>query len=154
PAGLTRLFSVRLADYAPRSVLRSSSRSSRMSTQPEPAVTTSRGLSVASVALLLLAVAVIASGATYGLVASQYRDLIAIKDTAIATQQTAIRNFDNSLAGLRAENTDLRSRLAAAEEARDKQQAAIRNVDTTVSGLRAEIAAVQSRLAAAEAART
>jgi uncharacterized coiled-coil protein SlyX len=124
-----------------------------MSAQPEPTASPRQTRLAAGVALLLVAVAAIVGGVTYGLLSSQYRGTIALKDTAIATQQTAIQNAETSLTGLRAENTDLRSRLAAAEAARANQQTATQNADAALSGLRSEIANLQSRLATAEAAR-
>jgi regulator of replication initiation timing len=105
-----------------------------VSDQPEPeakttnvtsAASTSQGLPVKGVALLLLAFAVIVGGVIYGLASWQYRSLAELKD-AIAKQQATIQNVDASLAklreensasltSLRTENADLRSRLAAAE---------------------------------------
>jgi peptidoglycan hydrolase CwlO-like protein len=124
-----------------------------MSAAPEPAAPLRPGLLVAIAAIALAAGAAIAGGVTHKIVSSHYVAAIALKDTAIATQQTAIRNAETSLTGLRAETTDLRSRLATADSARASQQVAIQNVDTTVAGLRAEITGLQSRLAAAESAR-
>ena len=87
-----------------------------MSDQSVPEARTNQGRPIKGVALLLLAVAVIVGGLTYGVASWQYRSVAELKD-AIASQQTTIQNFDASLANLRAENADLRSRLAAAEAA-------------------------------------
>jgi hypothetical protein len=104
------------------------------------------------VAFLLLAVAAIVGGLTYGVVSSQYRDAIARNDAAIATHQTTIRNLETSLTGLRAENTDLRTRLATAQSAIATQKTATQALDTSLTNLRAENADLRARLAAADAA--
>jgi outer membrane murein-binding lipoprotein Lpp len=90
-----------------------------MSDPSKPEATTNQGLPIRAVALLLLAVAVIAGGLAYGVVSWQYRSMIELKD-AIASQQTAIQTMNASLDKLRADNAELRSRIAAAEAAISK----------------------------------
>jgi len=58
----------------------------------------------------------IVGGIIYGLASWQYRNIIELKD-AIARQHATIQNVDASLASLRAENADLRARLATSESA-------------------------------------
>ncbi|MGZ5835256.1 MAG: hypothetical protein ACXWKC_14375 [Xanthobacteraceae bacterium] len=96
-----------------------------MSDQPEPEARTTQARPINGAALLLLAVAVIVGGLIYGV--WQNRSVAELKD-AIAGTQTTIQNLNASLdklraensaglASLRAENADLRSRLAVAEAA-------------------------------------
>ena len=92
-------------------------------------------LPVKAVALLLLAAAVIAGGISYGVASRQNGSVVALKD-AVASQQAAIQKFDATLASLRAENSasldklraenaDLRTRLATAESRVSTAEAAI-----------------------------
>jgi hypothetical protein len=123
-----------------------------MSAAPEPAVPLRHGLLVAIAAIALAAGAAIAGGVTHKIVASQYGSAIALKDTTIAKQQTAIQTVDTTVSGLRAEITSLQSRLAAAESARATQQSTIQSLDTALNSLRADNADLRARLAAADAA--
>ncbi len=82
---------------------------------------TNQGRPVNGVALLLLAVAVVVGGITYGVASWQYRSVVELKD-AIASAQATTRNFDAGLASLRAENADLRARLTTAEAAVARSQ--------------------------------
>ena len=103
-----------------------------MSDRSEPEARTNQGRPIKGVALLLLAVAVIAGGLAYGVASWQYRGVAEFKD-AIAGQQKTIDNLSASLADvraennasldkLRAENAELRSRMAAAEAAIGRSQ--------------------------------
>jgi uncharacterized coiled-coil protein SlyX len=96
-----------------------------MSDPSKPDATTNPGLPIKAVALLLLAVAVVVGGLTYGVASWQHRNMAELKD-AIASQQKTIDDLSASVTKLRADNTaslaklradhdELRSRLAKAE---------------------------------------
>lgn len=103
-----------------------------MSDPSKPEARTNQGRPIQGVVLLLLAVAIIAGGVAYGVAAWQNGGVAELKD-AIASQQKTIDNFNASLTSvraensanldkLRAENDELRSRLAKAEAAIAKTQ--------------------------------
>jgi hypothetical protein len=131
-----------------------------MSDQPAPhaaaAPAAQPALSLKSVALLLLAVAVIAGGVAYGVASSQVRSTVELKD-ALARSQAMLQNGEASLAKIRQENTaslaSLRAESSAAfEKLRAEQSATLEALRAENAELRSRLAASDSRVATAEAA--
>ena len=126
-----------------------------MSDQPEPAAKTTdsatkgdsaiQTLAVKGVALLLLAVALIAGGLSYGVSSWQQRSVAELHE-AIASQQTTIKTVNDTVAKMRDESSANLTRM------REENNAGLTTLRAENADLRARLAAAESRVATAEAA--
>jgi predicted negative regulator of RcsB-dependent stress response len=136
-----------------------------MSDQSEPeAKTTSatksdsaiQTLAVKGVALLLLAVALIAGGLSYGVSSWQQRNVAELQE-ALASQQTTIKTVNDTLTKMREESGTNLTRMreennAGLSKLREENSAGLAALRAENAELRAQLAAAESRASTTEAA--